>query len=68
VEVSSLSRRFTVRGPGQACNEIQANDLDQAIQQVKQHHPDKMVAADATEIIYVCQANEDETACQMKLK
>ncbi|MEG6615610.1 hypothetical protein V6C27_04110 [Peptococcaceae bacterium 1198_IL3148] len=62
-----MSKRFTVRGPGSTCTEIQAGDLEQAIQQVKQHHPNKMVAADATEVIYVCNANEEETACQMKL-
>ncbi|RYD06934.1 hypothetical protein N752_02040 [Desulforamulus aquiferis] len=60
--------RFIVRGPEQACNEIQADNMDQAINQVKQRFPGKMVAADASGVIYVCQPNEDETACQMKYK
>ncbi|WP_066638947.1 hypothetical protein [Desulfolucanica intricata] len=60
--------KFIVKGPGKACNEINADNLDQALQQVRQRYPEKMVAADASEVIYVCQPNEDETACQMKLK
>lgn len=60
--------RFVVRGPENACNEIQADNLDQALHQIKQRYPGKMVAADATEVIYVCQPSEDETACQMRLK
>lgn len=59
---------FIVRGPEQACNEIQADNLDQAISQVKGRFPGKMVAADASGVIYVCQPNEDETACQMRFR
>ncbi|MTI79596.1 MAG: hypothetical protein FH758_01750 [Firmicutes bacterium] len=59
---------FTVKGPGKNCNEVQADNLDQAIDQTRQKFPGKMVAADANETIYVCQPNEDETSCQMKLK
>lgn len=60
--------RFTVRGPENSCNEIQADNLDQAMNQVKQRYPGKMVAADAADVIYVCHPNEDETACQLKFK
>lgn len=60
--------KFVVKGPENSCNEIQADNLDQAINQVKQRHPSQMVAADASEVIYVCQPNEDETACQLRLK
>lgn len=66
-EVISM-RNFIVRGPEGSCNEIQADNLDQAMSQVKQRNPGKMVAADASEVIYVCQPNEDETACQTRLK
>lgn len=59
--------KYVVRGPGRNCDEIQADGLDQAIQRVKQQHPAKTVTADATEVIYVCDSNEDETSCQMKL-
>ena len=60
--------RFVVRGPENACNEIQADNLDQAMNQIKQRYPGQMVAADASEVIYVCQPNEDETACQLRLQ
>ncbi|WP_031514638.1 hypothetical protein [Desulfofalx alkaliphila] len=60
-------QKYVVRGPGRNCEEIQADNLQRAVQRVQQMHPQNTVTADATEVIYVCQPNENETTCQMKL-
>ncbi|MBO8138581.1 MAG: hypothetical protein H0Z40_10675 [Desulfotomaculum sp.] len=60
--------KYTVRGPGRNCSGIQADNLDQAVEQTRQKYPGKMVAADASEVIYVCQPNEEEISCQMKYR
>lgn len=61
-------RRYTVKGPGRACEEISAATLDQAINRAKEHNPDKQIEPDAADNIYVCEPGEDPTACQMRLK
>lgn len=61
-------RRFTVRGPGKDCTQLRANNLDEALAQSKSRFPGKQVEADATEVIYVCDAAEDLDACQMRLQ
>ncbi len=59
--------KYTVRGPGEACSEINAANLQEAMEQVRRRYPNMHVAADASEQIYVCQQGEDETSCQMNL-
>lgn len=61
-------KRFTVRGPGEDCTEINANNLDDALAQAKSRFPGKQVEADASEVIYVCNAAEDLDTCQMRLQ
>ncbi|MDA8097674.1 MAG: hypothetical protein C4575_11590 [Desulforudis sp.] len=61
-------RKFIIRGPGDACEEIKAESLDQAIIRAKQHHPNKHVSADASEVLYVCNPGEDPTICQNRLR
>jgi hypothetical protein len=60
--------KYIVRGPGDTCEEITAETLDQAVFRAKQHHPDKQVSADATEVLYVCNPGEDPTTCQNRLR
>ncbi|AGL02969.1 hypothetical protein [Desulfoscipio gibsoniae] len=59
--------KFTVRGPGMKCNEITANNLDEALDMAQSHNPGKQVAADAMEVIYVCESGENPDSCQLRL-
>lgn len=59
--------KFTVRGPGRNCNEFNAGSLDEAMERVKSQYPGKNIAADATEVIYVCDSAQDLEACQTNL-
>lgn len=61
-------RRFTVKGPGGACEEISAATLDQAINRAKEHHRDKQIEPDALDNLYICERGEDPTACQIRLQ
>ncbi|WP_347488327.1 hypothetical protein [Desulfoscipio sp. XC116] len=59
--------KFIVRGPGMRCNEITANNLDEALNMAQSQNPGKQVAADAAEVIYVCESGEDPDSCQLRL-
>lgn len=59
--------RFTVKGPGRACDEITAVGLDDAMQKAQDRYPGKNIAADATEVLYVCEIGEDHDTCQSRL-
>lgn len=61
-------RRFAVKGPGNACEEITAETLDQAILRTKERNPDKQIEADAAEVLYICEQGEDPTTCQNRLR
>ncbi|MEW6725663.1 hypothetical protein ACP3TJ_01055 [Desulforudis sp. 1088] len=61
-------RKFTVKGPGRSCDEIVASSLDEALAKARSRHPGKEVAADATEVIYVCDSREDLEACRARLQ
>lgn len=61
-------RRFAVKGPGKACEEIAAETLDQAILRAKEHNPGKQIEADASEVLYICEQGEDPTTCQTRLR
>ncbi|SFR15773.1 hypothetical protein [Desulfoscipio geothermicus] len=60
--------KYTVRGPGRECIEINASSLDEALAQAKSRYPGKHVEADAAEVIYVCSPGENPDACQTRLQ
>ncbi len=59
---------YSVKGPVDQCDEINANSLDDALASVQNSHPEKHVAADASETIYVCNTAEELEACQARLR
>lgn len=60
--------KYTVKGPAGECEEINATSLDEALGKVKRRYPGKQVAADAAEVIYVCNSTENPEACQARLQ
>ncbi|MFZ5647697.1 MAG: hypothetical protein ACOY30_08790 [Bacillota bacterium] len=59
--------KYTIRGPGDACEEVNAANLDDALSKARARYPDKQIAADAAEVIYVCEKAEVPEACQSRL-